>query len=107
MGSVGVCSTAPPSSVTRPWAEPTSLSLSFLICQPETVTVPPLQGRGEEEEKGRPAGPEHLPREGRAPRQQRGYNTVSTPPPCLHDQEHTLGMILHFDFCIYHKHFLL
>lgn len=98
MGSVGVCSTAPPSAVTRPWAEPTSLSLSFLICQPETVTVPPLQGRGEEEEKGRPAGPEHLPREGRAPRQQRGYNTVSTPPPRLHDQEHTLGMILHLTF---------
>lgn len=56
---------APPSAATRPWAEPTSLSLSFLICQPETVTVPPSQGRGEEEVKGRPAGPEHLPgREG-------------------------------------------
>ena len=46
--------------------------------------------------KGRPAGPEPLPREGRAPRRQRGYNTITTPPPPprLHDQEHTLGMIL-------------
>ena len=55
--------------------------------------------------KGHPEGPEPLPREGRAPRRQHGYSIVTTPPPRLHDQEHTLGMILHFDFCIYHKHF--